>query len=151
MTCPIKFDGRVALITGAGRGLGRQYAMDLGARGASVIVNDVDEVAATNVMQEIRDSGGRAIAAPGSVDNYATACRAVELAEAHFGGLDIVIANAGVLRDRTLLKGRCGRCEYSEVCGGSRSRAYAMTGDYYAEDPGCSYQPSEDAARLNVR
>ncbi len=55
------------------------------------------------------------------------------------------------LRDRTLLKGRCGRCEYSEVCGGSRSRAYAMTGDYYAEDPGCSYQPSEDAARLNVR
>lgn len=45
------------------------------------------------------------------------------------------------LRDRTLLKGKCGCCEYSEVCGGSRSRAYAMTGDYFAEDPGCAYQP----------
>lgn len=45
------------------------------------------------------------------------------------------------LRDRTLLKGKCGRCEYSEICGGSRSRAYALTGDYLAEDVSCSFQP----------
>lgn len=104
MTCPIRFDGRVALVTGAARGLGRQYATDLGARGASVVINDVDEAAANEVVHEVRNSGGRAIAAPGSVDSYATACRAAKFAEESFGGLDIVIANAGVLRDRTLLR-----------------------------------------------
>ncbi|HSV86444.1 MAG TPA: SPASM domain-containing protein [Levilinea sp.] len=45
------------------------------------------------------------------------------------------------LRNKELLKGRCGRCEYRYVCGGSRSRAYAITGDYQAEEPYCAYQP----------
>ncbi len=47
------------------------------------------------------------------------------------------------LRDESLLKGRCGLCEYRDICGGSRSRAYAMTGDYLAEDPSCAYQPAQ--------
>ena len=46
------------------------------------------------------------------------------------------------LRNTTLLKGRCGLCPYKEMCGGSRARAYAITGDYLAEDPCCAYQPS---------
>jgi radical SAM protein with 4Fe4S-binding SPASM domain len=46
------------------------------------------------------------------------------------------------LRDRSLLKGKCGACEYAPVCGGSRARAYALTGDYLAEDPSCVYQPT---------
>jgi radical SAM protein with 4Fe4S-binding SPASM domain len=45
------------------------------------------------------------------------------------------------LRDPDLLKGRCGRCEYRALCGGSRARAYAMTGDYLEADPACAYQP----------
>jgi radical SAM protein with 4Fe4S-binding SPASM domain len=45
------------------------------------------------------------------------------------------------LRDASLLKGRCGRCEYRDLCGGSRSRAWAVTGDYLEEDPCCGYQP----------
>lgn len=49
------------------------------------------------------------------------------------------------LRDTTLLKGRCGICAYKDMCGGSRARAYALTGDYLAEDPCCSYQPETDS------
>lgn len=47
------------------------------------------------------------------------------------------------LRDSSLLKGKCGRCEYKQICGGSRARAYAMSGDHLAEEPFCVYQPSE--------
>lgn len=54
------------------------------------------------------------------------------------------------LRDESLLKGRCGRCEYRTVCGGSRARAYALTGDYLAEDASCSYQPESLAENLSV-
>ena len=50
------------------------------------------------------------------------------------------------LRNVSLLKGKCGCCEYNEICGGSRSRAYAMAGDYLAEDPCCSYQPAGTGA-----
>lgn len=50
------------------------------------------------------------------------------------------------LRDRTKLKGKCGRCEFNDICGGSRARAYAMTGDMFAEDPLCAYQPARKAA-----
>lgn len=54
------------------------------------------------------------------------------------------------LRDMKRLKGRCGRCEYRELCGGSRSRAYAMTGDYLAEDPSCAYEPPAGKTTLSV-
>jgi radical SAM protein with 4Fe4S-binding SPASM domain len=47
------------------------------------------------------------------------------------------------LRDSSLLKGKCGRCEYKQICGGSRARAYAMSGDHLAEEPFCVYQPKE--------
>jgi radical SAM protein with 4Fe4S-binding SPASM domain len=47
------------------------------------------------------------------------------------------------LRDPTLLKGKCGACEFADICGGSRARAHAITGDYLASDPGCAYTPEE--------
>ncbi|HEY7609427.1 MAG TPA: SDR family NAD(P)-dependent oxidoreductase [Alphaproteobacteria bacterium] len=102
---PIRLDGRVALITGAGRGLGRAYALELAARGAAVIVNDPglnlrgddagDRAPAEAVVAEIRRSGGRAVADFGSVSDSAAAEAMVRRAVDEFGGLDIVVNNAG--------------------------------------------------------
>ena len=52
------------------------------------------------------------------------------------------------LRDASNLKGKCGECEFREICGGSRARAYAMTGDMFAEEPGCVYQPKRVKAAI---
>ncbi len=101
----LRFDGRVALVTGAGRGLGRAHAMLLAARGAKVVVNDLgtgatgsgsDASAANAVVDEIRAAGGDAIANGDSVTDGA---RIVEAALDHYGRLDIVVNNAGFLRD----------------------------------------------------
>jgi len=92
--------GRVAIVTGAGRGLGFAYASALAAAGAAVVVNDADAGAATGAVAQIAGMGGKAVAEPGAVGPAATADRLVERAVAEYGRLDVLVTNAGVLRDR---------------------------------------------------
>ena len=106
-------DGRVAIVTGSGRGLGREFALCLAAEGAAVVVNDVgvslrgestEEDPAGQVVAEIEAAGGRAVAARDSVSDFEAAGRIVGTAVDAFGGIDIVVNNAGIVRDRTLVK-----------------------------------------------
>jgi NAD(P)-dependent dehydrogenase (short-subunit alcohol dehydrogenase family) len=96
----IDFTGEVAVVTGAGRGLGRSYALGLAERGAAVVVNDLGDSAsaADEVVGEIIASGGRAIAAYGSVASASDAQRIVGTAIEKFGRLDAVVNNAGSIR-----------------------------------------------------
>ncbi len=106
----IRFDGRVALVTGAGNGLGRSHALLLAARGAKVVVNDLgggirgegqSANAADKVVDEIRAAGGTAVANYDSVEN---GDKIVKKAIDEFGRIDIVVNNAGILRDVTFAK-----------------------------------------------
>uniref|UniRef100_UPI0035C93463 SDR family NAD(P)-dependent oxidoreductase n=1 Tax=Microbacterium rhizophilus TaxID=3138934 RepID=UPI0035C93463 len=97
-------DGRVVIVTGAGRSLGRAYALALAAGGAAVVVNDLDGASADAVVAEIAEAGGSAIASVGPVGPTETAERLVADAVARFGRVDGLVANAGVLRDRVLWK-----------------------------------------------
>jgi len=108
----IRFTDQVAIVTGAGNGLGRAYALELARRGARVVVNDIGGArdgtghsdAALSVVEEIRSAGGEAMADGGDVSDYAQmeamAARAVEA----WGGIHVLINNAGILRDRTFAK-----------------------------------------------
>lgn len=107
------FKGRVAIVTGAGGGLGREYALDLAKRGAMVVVNDLggtldgtgsSQSAADRVVDEIRAAGGRAMANYDSVSTMDGGKNMVKAAVDHFGKVDILINNAGILRDRSFLK-----------------------------------------------
>jgi len=109
----IRFDGRVAIVTGAGSGLGRSHALALAARGAKVVVNDLggslngqgqSSSAADNVVAEIKAMGGEAAANYDSVGDAAGAERMVATAVDAFGRLDILVNNAGILRDKSLAK-----------------------------------------------
>ncbi|UJW36313.1 3-oxoacyl-ACP reductase [Saccharothrix sp. AJ9571] len=93
-------EGRTAIVTGAGGGLGRAEALALAEAGASVVVNDVAEPA--EVVEEIEAAGGKAVAVTGDIGERATADALLETAVGRFGGLDVVVNNAGVLRDRML-------------------------------------------------
>ncbi len=106
----IRFDNRVAIVTGAGNGLGRAHALLLASRGAKVVVNDpggaVDgkggtHAAADKVVDEIKAAGGQAVANYDSVAEAASAANIVKTAVDSFGTVDIVVNNAGVLRDKT--------------------------------------------------
>jgi NAD(P)-dependent dehydrogenase (short-subunit alcohol dehydrogenase family) len=103
-------DGKVALVTGAGGGLGRAHALLLAHEGASVVVNDLggardgtgaDASMADGVVAEIKEAGGNAVAHYGSVSDKEAAQGMVEVAVSEFGKLDILIANAGILRDKS--------------------------------------------------
>ncbi|TCK22241.1 SDR family NAD(P)-dependent oxidoreductase [Pseudonocardia endophytica] len=96
--------GKVIVVTGAGRGLGRAYARAVAEAGAAVVVNDVDGGAAAAVADEIGADGGSAVAHAGPVGPTATADELVATAVAEFGRLDAMVTNAGVLRDRSVVK-----------------------------------------------
>ena len=107
----IELDGRVAIVTGAGRGLGREHARLLASQGARVVVNDLgvsadgsghDPEPANLVAAEIRDAGGEALASYQDVASWNGAHQLVNAAIREFGELDIVINNAGILRDSTI-------------------------------------------------
>lgn len=100
----IRLDGKVAIVTGAGRSLGRAYALALAAAGAAVVANDVDEQTAAQTVADIEAAGGRAVAAIAPVGSSESADALVDAARTAFGRLDILVANAGVLRDRVLWK-----------------------------------------------
>jgi len=98
----ISFDGRVAIVTGAGRGLGRAYALELARRGARVLVNDLRDADA--VVQEIAAAGGQAAASADSVATVEGGQAIVQAAIDAFGTVDVVINNAGVVRDHSFAK-----------------------------------------------
>ncbi len=108
----ISFAGKVAIVTGAGGGLGRAYALELGRRGARVVVNDLGGArdgsghseAALAVVEEIRAAGGTAMADFGDVTDYAQMEAMAAKASETWGGIDILINNAGILRDKSFAK-----------------------------------------------
>ena len=109
----VRFDGRVAIVTGAGHGLGRSHALGLAERGARVVVNDLggardgsgaSEGAAQAVVEEIRAAGGEAIANGADVSRRDEVEAMVGEAIDAWGRVDILVANAGILRDKTFLK-----------------------------------------------
>jgi NAD(P)-dependent dehydrogenase (short-subunit alcohol dehydrogenase family) len=108
----ISFEGRVAIVTGAGGGLGRAYALELGRRGAKVVVNDLGAArdgsgasdAASRVVEEIETAGGTALADGSSVTDFAQVEAMVARAKERWGGVHILINNAGILRDKSFAK-----------------------------------------------
>jgi NAD(P)-dependent dehydrogenase (short-subunit alcohol dehydrogenase family) len=90
-------DGKAVIVTGAGRGLGRAFALDAGAQGASVVVNDIDADAAEKVAAEIAESGGQAVASVGSVADWERAAELVATCLEEYGAVDGLVNNAGVL------------------------------------------------------
>ncbi len=93
-------ENRVAIVTGAGGGLGRGYALGLGAAGASVVVNDINPETAGQTVADIEAAGGKAIANTGDITNFDAAADIVKTALDTFGDLHAVVNNAGVCRDR---------------------------------------------------
>jgi NAD(P)-dependent dehydrogenase (short-subunit alcohol dehydrogenase family) len=99
----IRFDGKVAIVTGAGGGLGRQHALALGARGAKVVVNDLGD-GAEKVADEIKAAGGEALAIRSSVSDFEAVQAMVKQVVDTWGRVDILVNNAGILRDKSFSK-----------------------------------------------
>ena len=108
----LRFDNRVAIVTGAGGGLGRAYALDLAKRGAKVVVNDLGGArdgsgsslsAAQAVVDEITAMGGEAMANGASVTDAAAVEKMVAVVKERWGRIDILVNNAGILRDKTFV------------------------------------------------
>src|ERR1700731_471536 len=109
----ISFDGKVAIVTGAGGGLGKQHALELARRGAKVVINDLggsmdgsggSSAAAGAVVAEIKAAGGEAIANGASVTDDAGVAHLVQQTMDTWGRIDVLIANAGILRDKSFSK-----------------------------------------------
>lgn len=104
---------RTVIITGAGGGLGRAYALAFAAEGANVVVNDIRNEAAVAVASEIRESGGKAIADSNDITRMESAQRIVDAAVEAFGDVHVVVNNAGILRDRMFVS--LGEDDWDEV------------------------------------
>jgi NAD(P)-dependent dehydrogenase (short-subunit alcohol dehydrogenase family) len=109
----IRFDGKVVIVTGAGGGLGRQHALEFARRGAKVVINDLggavdgtggNSAAAEAVVKEIADSGGTAIANGASVTDDAGVAHLIKQTMDAYGRIDVIVANAGILRDKSFTK-----------------------------------------------
>ncbi|MGY1704890.1 SDR family NAD(P)-dependent oxidoreductase [Geodermatophilus sp. SYSU D00697] len=100
----MQLNGKVAVVTGAGRGLGQAYAKALAAAGAAVVVNDLDVELAEETVRAIQAAGGTAVAEGSAIGSTEAADAIVAKAVGEFGRLDVMVTNAGVLRDRSLLK-----------------------------------------------
>ena len=109
----ISFEGRVAIVTGAGNGLGRAHALGLAARGAKVVVNDLgtardgnggSSAAAEKVVEEIRAAGGQAIADGANVADFSQVQAMTAMVKREWGRVDILVNNAGILRDKSFAK-----------------------------------------------
>ncbi|WNF00917.1 SDR family NAD(P)-dependent oxidoreductase [Streptomyces luomodiensis] len=96
--------GKVAVVTGSGRGLGLAYARALAAAGAHVVVNDVDQQAVGAAVESVAAAGGKAVGVTAAVGTTAAADELVSAAVEHFGRLDVLVTNAGILRDKVLWK-----------------------------------------------
>lgn len=127
---PIEFENRVALVTGSGEGIGREYALDLAKRGAKVVVNDIGTCpdsgrTADRVVDQIQRAGGQAVANHDSVATMEGGRRMVQTALDHFGRLDILINNAGIIRDRTFMN--MTEEEWDQVMGVHLKGAFCVT------------------------
>jgi NAD(P)-dependent dehydrogenase (short-subunit alcohol dehydrogenase family) len=100
----MNLDGKVAVVTGSGRGIGRAYARALAEAGCAVVINDVDADVAEQTVKELTDSGAKAIAEVVPVGSTEAAEKLVQRAVDSFGGIDIMCTNAGILRDAVLWK-----------------------------------------------
>jgi NAD(P)-dependent dehydrogenase (short-subunit alcohol dehydrogenase family) len=128
----IRFDGRVAIVTGAGNGLGRAHALGLAARGARVVVNDFGGARdgtggsltpAEAVVEEIRGAGGVAMADGADVSNFEQVQAMVDRATREWGSVDLLCANAGILRDKSFAK--------MEIADFARVIDVHLTGTFY--------------------
>jgi 3-oxoacyl-[acyl-carrier protein] reductase len=99
-----KLEGKVALITGSGRGIGREIALKLASEGASIVVNDLDAEPANRVVEEIRKSGSEAVACVGNVTESDFGDRFMQTAVDSFDGVDIIVNNAGYTWDNVIQK-----------------------------------------------
>jgi NAD(P)-dependent dehydrogenase (short-subunit alcohol dehydrogenase family) len=100
----MSLSGKVAIVTGSGRGLGLAYARELSRQGAAVVINDVDADVAAEAVALIESDGGRATSVVAPVGSTEVAKQLVQAALTQFGRLDILVTNAGILRDKSLLK-----------------------------------------------
>lgn len=121
----LRFDGRVVIVTGSGTGIGAAHARLLAARGASVVVNDIDASAAEGTAAAIKESGGRARACVASVATEEGAAHLVASALDAFGGLDAVVNNAGLLRSAPLAE--LEPADWHEILGVGLTGPYLVT------------------------
>ncbi|MGD0857629.1 MAG: SDR family NAD(P)-dependent oxidoreductase, partial [Dehalococcoidia bacterium] len=144
-----KLDGKVAIVTGAGRGIGRAEALALAAEGAKVVVNDLGAAGdgsgsshspAEEVVQEIKKLGGQAVANYESVASYAGGENIIKSAIDNFGRIDILVNNAGVLRDRIIFN--MSEAEWDTVM------KIHLYGHFYCTRPACTYFRQQRNGRI---